>query len=153
MVMQGPPEFWIRTPAMTCPALATIGPDDENELTRGPAEPLFGDATGVDGGAVVVVAPLPPTQQVFNSPTAGSPNTWFVQATPLLAVTVLNLSEVPYRTARVPEKEQVPPSVAHCDHATSATVGDSPDDSASVDVPPLPPQADRSSMIAAVMLE
>jgi hypothetical protein len=92
-------------------AVAVVVPDVEDVLL------VVGVV--VAGGvaeAVVSLVVEPETQHVFRTPTAGSPKTLLLQAVPPLSVRVTFCVVVPYLTLRVPLNEQVPPSVAHCDH-------------------------------------
>jgi hypothetical protein len=111
----------MRTPEMTWPEVAVIGPEAVKLLTRGPAVAVEAD----DVPAVVVVLPVvgvaeaveldaePSTQQLFRAPTAGSPNTALLHEAPSVSVSVTLCSAVPYLTLRVPLKEHAPPSLAH----------------------------------------
>jgi hypothetical protein len=128
----------MRTPEMTWPAEAVMGPEAVKLLTRGPAAavdevppddvppavvavpPVVGVAGAVEFDATVV----PSTQQLFSAPTAGSPNTALLHVAPSVSVSVTLCSAVPYLTVRVPLNEHEPPSLAHSVQlAVAASVG------------------------------
>jgi hypothetical protein len=112
--MQGPLVLLMRTPPITCPALAVIGPDEAKLVTRGPALPLPGlNLTVEDEPVSTVPVELPPpvsalpppdaetapvvlaTQQVLSRPTAGSPNVMLLHTTPFVACVLVYFSVVP----------------------------------------------------------
>lgn len=69
------------------------------------------EGVSVDAAATVVEASY---QQAFHWPTAGSPKVELLQFTEFVNVSTTADASTPYLTLRVPLKEHVSPSPAHC---------------------------------------